>query len=263
MYPGNDLFDALQKAMAKPDYQEAMFLIERLVHNYRYWRNSPPVIEWASVIYYQTGHLSYAKNWAMTYLCASSRKVNAWEEWHDEYYLWRFAEFTSFVTKIAMICDSPLPLGLEAQAGEIQLALSNSLKSEDFMWSAVSDFDKRISQFHQQIIASFSANLQGIDLHEVFNVIEIVRTLDNLREDEVFSKHILAVPVQQASQNLTQSMQSNTLEGMLDGYSAVLRLLRDGFFTPVPERITYYEYWKKAQVIVLSKYVKSLNTQFE
>jgi hypothetical protein len=58
VYPGNDLYDALRHVMVEPNYQKAVSLIEQLVHKYRYWRNSPSVIQWAAVVYYNTHHFS-------------------------------------------------------------------------------------------------------------------------------------------------------------------------------------------------------------
>jgi hypothetical protein len=257
---GNDLFDDLHQVMVVPDYQKAMLLIEQLVHKYRHGRNSPSVIKWASVTYYNTNHLFYAWNWALTYLWAESRKVRESDGWYDEHYLWQFTETTVFIEKLASHCGSPIILEVQNQVDALQQVIRNGLKTEDFMWSTVSDTNEQIFQFHQQMVTPLSDKLQGLNPYRIFDMIEVITALNDLKENEEFSKHILVKSVNQAQQ-IVQSMQSYAVGDLRNGYNAIISLANsDGFATPMPDRITYKEYWNKIQVVVLSEYIRSLKT---
>jgi hypothetical protein len=120
-----------------------------------------------------------------------SRKGNTGNSWFDEHYLWQYTELTAFISSIASLCGNPLNRNLQSQIDNLQYIIRESLKSEDFMWSAI----------------------------------------------------------------------SNTPDDLRNGYDAIVSLAEsDGFSTPMPERISYGNYWNKIQVIVLSEYVKSLKS---
>lgn len=258
MLEGNDLFKDLRDVIVKPDYQKALLLIEKLTHNYHYWRNNPQVIEWAGVIYYKCDQLLYAKDWAMMYLCARSQKKIPWTSWFDNYYLWRYMDVISFITKIAEICGSPPDDDIQEKFSDIYCAFENSLKSKDFLISSILDFNEQMAALQRQIFKPFTNKLQGINLHEIYNVIEIVRSLENFVIDDDFAEYIISKAILLAAKNFNNLLNSNTLKELKQKYLEVLRVLESGFCRPIPEKITYGRYWKRTQIAILSEYVRSL-----
>jgi len=235
-----------------------MSLIEKLVHNYRHGRNNPRVIQYASVAYYQTGHPFYAWHWALNFLWGYNHKA---DYWYDEHYFWRFSELTSFISNIAKICEYPINHELQIQIDELEITIGYELNKDDFLWSKVSDLNRSISELHQKMISPFSEEIGQLDIRTVFIVIEIVTALYNCRNSNEFAKYIFPKPIEEAWISAVQCMETDSLVEIRSCYTDILHLFESiEFVTPIPESITYEEYWNRTQVAVLSDHMKHLDS---
>lgn len=259
---GEKLYSKLNHLMTEPNYLQAMSIIEQLVHNSRGWRNHSSVIKFASVAYYNTGHAYFAWHWAVTYLEMFGNNMPKEIFWGiDKRYHWQFREMTAFIEMVISICGGKdkITTELTNEMTAIQQEIEINSQKDDFFWSDVSRHNKEMKYLHQKMIEPFSNMIEGLNLQEVFNVIEIVNALNYRRSDDEFSGYLLEKPVLEAVKIIGDCLRPQSLDDLRDRYRNVLDLVASsGFASPMPERLTWKEYWDRLQVIILTEYISNL-----